>query len=411
MPKPRVFVAMPFGEKPDFGGGDIIDFDWTYDHIIAPAIETAGGEAVRADREYHNEIIYDRMVRNIESATVFLADITIHNANVFYELGVRHVMRRGKYVIIGAEGCASPFNIQGLNRVDYNRQDVAGSIEKISKHVEEAIGSSENPPASPIYKAFQHLQVVRNPARPFDTSQVFRFSIDGAPDVSVEAFTGDLFNITNLPSDECYEAITVSENNRLDLPSIYEKSVSARVHNFARISSGNSAKDVVGADLKKQTKSETEFKIGDVFITTSGNWAKVCGVEKLVHAVAVRAQAGGFSGDVGSSVTATRRVLNKIDEVNSKRWSRKLKSVVLPVFGTGQAGVDIRDVMGPMVSQICNHFLGPRHSKILNRVGILCYDDTALMEFASALKAENRIAYTDEQIGEIEKTVEQHRKG
>ena len=50
MTQPFCFVLMPFGKKPNAAGAEI-DFDAVYSTLIAPAIEAAGMEPIRADHE------------------------------------------------------------------------------------------------------------------------------------------------------------------------------------------------------------------------------------------------------------------------------------------------------------------------------------------------------------------------
>lgn len=51
------FVLMPFGKKPD-AAGVVIDFDAVYKDLIAPAIEGAGLQPIRADEEQIGGIIH-----------------------------------------------------------------------------------------------------------------------------------------------------------------------------------------------------------------------------------------------------------------------------------------------------------------------------------------------------------------
>ena len=49
-PPPLCFVLMPFGKKTD-AAGRVTNFDSVYQKVIAPAIEQAGLEPIRADDE------------------------------------------------------------------------------------------------------------------------------------------------------------------------------------------------------------------------------------------------------------------------------------------------------------------------------------------------------------------------
>ena len=56
MTLPFCFVVMPFGKKPGIAGG-LVDFDAVYKELIAPAIEAAGLQPLRADEEMSGEFI------------------------------------------------------------------------------------------------------------------------------------------------------------------------------------------------------------------------------------------------------------------------------------------------------------------------------------------------------------------
>ncbi|MGD0362163.1 MAG: DUF4071 domain-containing protein, partial [Bryobacteraceae bacterium] len=86
------FVLMPFGKKPDFSGAPI-DFDAVYEKLIAPAIREAGLDPIRADEEVVGGIIHKPMFERLILCQYAVADLTTANANVFYELGVRHALR------------------------------------------------------------------------------------------------------------------------------------------------------------------------------------------------------------------------------------------------------------------------------------------------------------------------------
>ena len=101
----RAFVSMPFGtrEVPSLAEGSPpfdVDFDELYDALIAPALREAGCEPFRADEEPGAGDIRTDMFFELVTADLVVADISILNANVFYELGVRHgVAERGVFMI------------------------------------------------------------------------------------------------------------------------------------------------------------------------------------------------------------------------------------------------------------------------------------------------------------------------
>jgi len=123
-PRLLCFVLMPFGAKPD-AGGLIIDFDAVYRDLISPAIRAAGWEPVRADEELTGGIIHKPMFERLLLCDYAVADLTTANANVFYELGVRHAAHPHTTVLLHAEGRRLPFDVAPLRAIPY-RLDAGG---------------------------------------------------------------------------------------------------------------------------------------------------------------------------------------------------------------------------------------------------------------------------------------------
>ncbi|UOY00191.1 TRAFs-binding domain-containing protein [Blastococcus sp. PRF04-17] len=102
---------MPFGRKAD-GTGATIDFDAVYRDLIAPAVRAAGLEPLRADEEVTGGIIHKPMFERLILCEYAVADLTFANANVFYELGVRHAVRPYSTVLVFAAGQRLPFDVE-----------------------------------------------------------------------------------------------------------------------------------------------------------------------------------------------------------------------------------------------------------------------------------------------------------
>ncbi len=119
MPKPLCFILMPFGKKSNLSGS-VIDFDSVYKELIAPAIAEAGLEPLRADEEMAGGIIHKPMYERLILCEYAVADLTTANANVFYELGIRHAVRPSSTLLLFAEGGGQlPFDVAPLRAVPY----------------------------------------------------------------------------------------------------------------------------------------------------------------------------------------------------------------------------------------------------------------------------------------------------
>jgi tetratricopeptide (TPR) repeat protein len=110
-PPPLCFVLMPFGRKSD-GMGTTIDFDAVYDELMKPAIRAAELEPIRADEEMTGGIVHKPMFERLILCEYAIADLTFANANVFYELGVRHAIRPYSTVLVFASGTRLPFDVE-----------------------------------------------------------------------------------------------------------------------------------------------------------------------------------------------------------------------------------------------------------------------------------------------------------
>ncbi|APW61512.1 TRAFs-binding domain-containing protein [Paludisphaera borealis] len=125
--QPLCFILMPFGKKPD-ATGRIVDFDAVYRELIVPAVTEAGLDVLRADAEMTGGIIHKPMFERLVLCEYAVADLTTANANVFYELGVRHAARPWSTVLLFAEGGRLPFDVAPLRAIPY-RLSAEGKVE------------------------------------------------------------------------------------------------------------------------------------------------------------------------------------------------------------------------------------------------------------------------------------------
>ena len=95
----NVFIVRPFGTKSG------IDFDRVEQELIRPAMARAGLSGGTTAEFLQQGNIRTDMFEQLLIADMVIADISIHNANVFYELGVRHALRdRSTFLIKARQG-------------------------------------------------------------------------------------------------------------------------------------------------------------------------------------------------------------------------------------------------------------------------------------------------------------------
>jgi hypothetical protein len=109
---PTCFVIQPF---------DAGKFDKRFDDIYVPAIEAAGLEAYRVDRDPGVEVPIEAIEEGIRNAAVCLADITTDNPNVWYELGFAFATGRPVVMVCSNERTSTryPFDIQHRTIITY----------------------------------------------------------------------------------------------------------------------------------------------------------------------------------------------------------------------------------------------------------------------------------------------------
>jgi tetratricopeptide (TPR) repeat protein len=155
---------MPFGKKPD-AAGRIVDFDRVYADLIAPAISAANLEPLRADEEMTGGIIHKPMYERLILCEYAVADLTTANANVFYELGLRHAVRAWSTVMIFALGGSQlPFDVAPLRALPYKLtpagvpDDVAPSLAALSARLIEARRAHADSPLYQLVDGFPDIQ-------------------------------------------------------------------------------------------------------------------------------------------------------------------------------------------------------------------------------------------------------------
>ena len=117
--RPHAFVIMPFGKKKG-ADGSLYEFNAIYSQLIKPSLEMAGFEAFRADEEDVSGDILTDMFQELLLADLCIADMSIDNANVFYELGIRHAFRKRGIVHIQAGRSYMPFDVFNVRTIPYH---------------------------------------------------------------------------------------------------------------------------------------------------------------------------------------------------------------------------------------------------------------------------------------------------
>ena len=93
----RAFVVRPFGKRQG------VDFERVHVELIKPALKAAKIDGDTTLEIMEQGDIREDMFRLLVGADLVIADISIHNANVFYELGIRHAVL-DRHTLLGRPG-------------------------------------------------------------------------------------------------------------------------------------------------------------------------------------------------------------------------------------------------------------------------------------------------------------------
>ena len=158
----RAFIIRPFGTKKDLKGNEI-DFDKVAKELISPALDEIGAEGRETLDIVESGNIRVDMFRRLLTADLVVADLSIHNANVFYELGIRHALRdHGTLMLRGdADTDAFPFDLQTDRYFTYNKNDpkasVPGLIESL-RAIEANARQDSTAKDSPVFTSLPKLK-------------------------------------------------------------------------------------------------------------------------------------------------------------------------------------------------------------------------------------------------------------
>ncbi|MGF6855460.1 hypothetical protein [Paraburkholderia sp. CI3] len=124
------FVVMEFSET----------FNDLYTHVIKPICENAEVATVRADERHGPGQILSDIEQQIAESSIVIADVTPVNANVFYEVGYAHALRKPT-ILLAQKGTRLPFDISGFRTIFYdNTIEGKSQVEdRLKKHLAEIL--------------------------------------------------------------------------------------------------------------------------------------------------------------------------------------------------------------------------------------------------------------------------------
>jgi hypothetical protein len=114
------FVIFPIGDP---GTGTRTRADQVFKHIIEPVVSALGYEATRADEMRPPGVITSQVLAAVADSDLVVADLTDHDANVFYELAIRHATQRPLVQLIDSAQ-TPPFDVADMRTIYMDIHDL-----------------------------------------------------------------------------------------------------------------------------------------------------------------------------------------------------------------------------------------------------------------------------------------------
>lgn len=174
---PKCFVIMGFGIKTDFATGRKLDLNKSYKLLIKPVVESKGLACIRADEILHSGSIDYQMYKELLDADLVIADLSTANVNAFYELGIRHALKKRSTIVVSEDKYAYPFDLNHIKITSYTHLGEAIDYEEVERFRQvlgdtiDAILNIEEPD-SPVYA---HLHELLPPMLQTETREQNKF--------------------------------------------------------------------------------------------------------------------------------------------------------------------------------------------------------------------------------------------
>ncbi len=146
----HAFIVRPFGTK------NGIDFDRVDSELISPALDHFNISGGTTGEFIQQGNIRSDMFKQLLAADMVVADISIHNANAFYELGIRHAFRDKRTFLIKSQGDDVPFDLKTDRYMPYDADNPAASLSALIDALQATLDSQEQD--SPVFQLLPGLE-------------------------------------------------------------------------------------------------------------------------------------------------------------------------------------------------------------------------------------------------------------
>lgn len=143
------FVAMPVTTPASYVDDlrDADHFGHVLKHLFTPALEQAGYTVI-PPKMLGATLIHAEIIRNLEQADLVFADLSNHNPNVFFELGIRTSLDRSVVLVKDARTSRIPFDLGTINVLTYDESLATWTLDEEIKRLAEHVSNVPTDDAS-----------------------------------------------------------------------------------------------------------------------------------------------------------------------------------------------------------------------------------------------------------------------
>ncbi|WP_225827014.1 macro domain-containing protein [Streptomyces naphthomycinicus] len=178
----------------------------------------------------------------------------------------------------------------------------------------------------------------------------YEASIKGDRRHRLGMITGNLANVVGV------DVWVNPENTRMEMSRITEPTISAtiRYHGGTRDAGGHLVADTIASELAGRMAGHTHVAAGQVLITGPGELHGSHGVKRVAHVAAVEGEPASGFRQVMDLERCVRNLLGEVDRLNEA--GEPLRSVVLPLLGTGGGNSDLGRTAEELASAVLGYF-------------------------------------------------------
>lgn len=190
---PTCFIAMPITTHPhevERYGGDDAHWEHVMHTIFAPAVSAAGFTPILPVAS-GSHMIHGQIIKHLSTADIVLCDLSGHNPNVFFELGVRTSLNL-PIALVRDEHTSIPFDTSGLNTHQYaatlQAWDTAAEVTRLADHLKASAASCAG--SNPMWRHFGLTISAERPATDASSTEAkIELIFDGMNDLRREVGT------------------------------------------------------------------------------------------------------------------------------------------------------------------------------------------------------------------------------